>query len=198
MRLAPEVEKRKRAREVAVFETNAADLRRRGATLLCTDPFVDLLIVPTPPLRLVLPVALPGISQFQLNVPNFAARAFVLRIDLAGYDQQPPSVTFHDARSMALLPFAEIPALQERPDGGEARSIVVEAHQGTRLPFLCLPGVREYHSHPQHSGNTWALYRDAINPYAILDRVLKVLDASRPGIVISAQPCAVWDEVGRR
>ncbi len=56
----------------------------------------------------VLPVAVPGISRFQMNVPNFAARAFVLRMDLAGYDQQAPSVTFHDARSMALLPFAEI------------------------------------------------------------------------------------------
>jgi hypothetical protein len=27
------------------------------------------------------------------------------------------------------------------------------------LPFLCLPGVREYHDHPGHSGDAWELHR---------------------------------------
>lgn len=27
------------------------------------------------------------------------------------------------------------------------------------LPFLCLPGVREYHQHPGHSGDAWELHR---------------------------------------
>lgn len=26
-------------------------------------------------------------------------------------------------------------------------------------PFLCLPGVREYHDHPGHSGDHWWLHR---------------------------------------
>lgn len=29
------------------------------------------------------------------------------------------------------------------------------------LPFLCLPGVREYHDHPGHSGDPWELHRPA-------------------------------------
>ncbi|WP_280791021.1 putative metal-binding protein [Blastococcus sp. TF02A_35] len=27
------------------------------------------------------------------------------------------------------------------------------------IPFLCLPGVREYHDHPGHSGDPWELHR---------------------------------------
>lgn len=46
------------------------------------------------------------------------------------------------------------------------------------LPFLCLPGVREYHDHPGHSGDAWELHRrdgagalvrlaDVIRTYAV-------------------------------
>ncbi|WP_241359668.1 putative metal-binding protein, partial [Escherichia coli] len=27
------------------------------------------------------------------------------------------------------------------------------------IPFLCLPGVREYHDHPAHTGDSWLLHR---------------------------------------
>lgn len=27
------------------------------------------------------------------------------------------------------------------------------------LPFLCIPGIREYHNHPSHSGDSWLLHR---------------------------------------
>ncbi len=26
-------------------------------------------------------------------------------------------------------------------------------------PFFCIPGVREYHNHPAHTGNPWLLHR---------------------------------------
>jgi hypothetical protein len=26
-------------------------------------------------------------------------------------------------------------------------------------PFICIPGVREYHNHPSHTGDSWLLYR---------------------------------------
>jgi hypothetical protein len=29
------------------------------------------------------------------------------------------------------------------------------------VPFLCLAGVREYHEHPAHSGDSWELHRAA-------------------------------------
>jgi hypothetical protein len=27
------------------------------------------------------------------------------------------------------------------------------------IPFVCLPGIREYHEHPGHSGDSWLLHR---------------------------------------
>jgi hypothetical protein len=27
------------------------------------------------------------------------------------------------------------------------------------VPLLCVPGVREYHNHPGHSGDSWLLHR---------------------------------------
>ena len=29
------------------------------------------------------------------------------------------------------------------------------------LPFLCVPGVKEYHDHPGHSGDPWELRRSS-------------------------------------
>jgi hypothetical protein len=31
--------------------------------------------------------------------------------------------------------------------------------QPDEIPFLCIPGVREYHQHPAHTGNSWLLHR---------------------------------------
>ena len=43
------------------------------------------------------------------------------------------------------------------PDG--PRDLLVDQHPITGRPFLCVPGTREYHSHPQHSGDDWLLHR---------------------------------------
>ena len=26
-------------------------------------------------------------------------------------------------------------------------------------PFICIPGIREYHNHPAHTGDSWLLHR---------------------------------------
>jgi hypothetical protein len=36
---------------------------------------------------------------------------------------------------------------------------LMQAHDGEEVPFLCLAGVREYHDHPGHSGDSWELHR---------------------------------------
>ena len=32
-------------------------------------------------------------------------------------------------------------------------------HDSEDVPFLCIPGVREYHEHPAHSGDSWLLHK---------------------------------------
>ena len=41
------------------------------------------------------------------------------------------------------------------------------------IPFLCHPGVREYHEHPAHDGNDWLLHRTSVE--GTLDRLLQIL-----------------------
>jgi hypothetical protein len=38
---------------------------------------------------------------------------------------------------------------------------LIQSHQPHHLPFLCLPGVREYHEHPAHSNDPWLGYRNS-------------------------------------
>lgn len=34
-------------------------------------------------------------------------------------------------------------------------------HEATRLPFICMIGTNEYHTHPSHRGDSWSQYRDS-------------------------------------
>jgi hypothetical protein len=42
---------------------------------------------------------------------------------------------------------------------GEQMNIIIKGHPNTKEPFMCLQGTLEYHSHPQHNGDSWDLYR---------------------------------------
>lgn len=80
-----------------------------------------------------------------------------IRLSYDNYDLWPPSLTFIDPSTGA----AATPAVQA-PDreNGEIRNVLL-GMPGTGQPFLCLPGLREYHHHPQHTGDDWLLHRVA-------------------------------------
>lgn len=39
-------------------------------------------------------------------------------------------------------------------------------HDHTRRPFICMIGVREYHTHPSHVGDLWSNYK-ALDSYTL-------------------------------
>lgn len=80
-----------------------------------------------------------------------------VRLDYWNFDLWAPSVTFIDpVTRRPAKPFVR--ALD--PIGPqEAHDLLIDVHPTTRQPFVCLPGVREYHLHPQHSGDDWLLHR---------------------------------------
>lgn len=79
-----------------------------------------------------------------------------IRLDYVNYDIWPPSLTFIDL----ITGDPAAPPIQARKwEGSVLRDLVVQNHPETGRPFLCLPGIREYHSHPQHSGDNWLRYR---------------------------------------
>jgi hypothetical protein len=74
----------------------------------------------------------------------------VARLDCDNYDTDPVSVAFtKDWAATTELPFEDWP---------KGRGIVQQHHE-TGKPFVCRPGVREFHAHIQHGDEPWDLLR---------------------------------------
>jgi len=138
----PEVSRAKFAAELADWEVNAEIYRRRGWMLVDRDPLhVDVAFLASVPL----------VGMFAVPVVTAC-----VRLDYTNYDLWPPSLTFIDSRTgQPANPVVRAPATG--PTG--VRDALVDGHPDTGRPFLCLPGIREYHNHPQHSGDDWLLHR---------------------------------------
>jgi len=72
-----------------------------------------------------------------------------VRMGCQGWNDQPPSVILLDADGKSLT---------SAPAGSNI------FHQGphdtTKLPFVCMAGTLEYHTHPSHVGDHWDSYRN--------------------------------------
>jgi hypothetical protein len=67
------------------------------------------------------------------------------------WDDRPPSLTLFDPAAPEIeLPWAKWPKT-----GWNAG----DRHDNYHKAFLCLPGIREYHSHPNHLKDHWANLR---------------------------------------
>lgn len=104
------------------------------------------------------------------RIGNLVFAPVALRIDFTNYDLWAPSLTFVDP--LTREPVMPAVGAVLRAEGREEQLIVPE-HPLTHLPFLCVPGTREYHSHPQHSGDRWELHRSTGegNLATLVDRV---------------------------
>jgi Predicted metal binding domain len=138
----PDVTRVKFARQLAQWEANREYYARRGWILLGHgDLWVDIAMV----------------ADVPLGVHRVGVISVAFRLSYENFDMWPPSLTFiHPlTREPALPPVQALAQLES----GEVRNALIEAHPETGRPFLCLPGVREYHSHPQHRGDSWLLHR---------------------------------------
>lgn len=95
--------------------------------------------------------------------------------DYTNYDAAPPSVRIvnpftGEAYKQKELPTALLRAVPQQeialpglPPGQKFRiegaQPYMQAHDPDDIPFFCVAGVREYHEHPAHSGDTWELHR---------------------------------------
>lgn len=77
-------------------------------------------------------------------------REIEFRYACDGWDEQPPSLSLHDPDDGRDLIW------DEWPQGGWS---VGDPHPSTGKPFLCLPGIREYHTHGSHLSDRWDGYR---------------------------------------
>jgi hypothetical protein len=139
----PEVSKAKFNQETQLF-LDAMDIhRRRGILVLdCAYPNVKLAF------------CAPQIKP--------APIVFAVNINFTNYDMGPLSVRFIDAFTFELIPMAELPShfvrkIIDANGQPQMQPLAVRLPDGT--PFICIPGVREYHNHPDHSNDPWLTHR---------------------------------------
>ena len=148
----PAVSREKFALELSEFRRNGELHRRRGWLLLEAE-------FPTVLVAMCAPQVRP------------AAVVCGILLDFTNYDLVPPSVRLVDPFTREPYRARELPmALLRRrvtqyqiPDGPVIENAEVvslmQAHDPEGLPFLCIPGVREYHEHPAHTGDLWLTHR---------------------------------------
>lgn len=93
-----------------------------------------------------------------------SSREIEFRFACDDWDELPPSLALHDPEEGLELPW------KEWPNGSWA---ALDGHPGTGKPFLCLPGIREFHTHPNHSKDRWNGYqlRGTYRLVNIIDRI---------------------------
>lgn len=137
-----EVTEVKLKRQMAAWESNADMYRRRGWLLLRHEGTnVDIGFL----------------AQVRFGQRMLPIMTAAIRLDYADFDLRPPSLTFINGITAEVAP-PPVRAL-DRISPQEVRDALIDGHPRTCLPFLCLPGIREYHNHPQHNGDDWLLHR---------------------------------------
>lgn len=109
------------------------------------------------------------------GVPQLSPPAvlFGAILDFTDYDLLPPSVVLVNPFTLKPYNKTELPCALPRivptqvpPQlahlGLQAQPTVqflMQAFTDDQIPFLCVPGVYEYHANPAHSGDSWFLHR---------------------------------------
>ena len=112
------------------------------------------------------------VVEFMFTTPKLSpsAVAFAVRIDFTNYDIEPPSLKFICPftgrilkRQDVLVQFLQIKMPDEvNPDMPIENQILKQdllQNPPNEMPFFCIPGIKEYHDHPAHTGDSWLLYR---------------------------------------
>lgn len=167
----PEVTRRKFERELELWREQEEVYRRRGWLMLSQGE---------------LSVDIGFLGRLPVGRQPIPAMSACVRIDFTDYDLEPPSVEFIDPMSGEYVspPVQALVGTAEDP-----RDLVVHSHPETNRPFFCVPGVREYHNHPQHSGDSWLLHRQSGEGRlaTICDRIWQTMARNLIGIQVNVQ-----------
>lgn len=140
----PEISKSKFNSEIDAF-LKARDIQRERGIILLEKEFPN--------------------AFFAFGSPNLnpCPIIFAVKINFDNYDLEPLSVQFIHPFTFRPLRLQDVATHFNRNIGPEGaivlQALLQEEPSPESLPFLCIPGIREYHNHPAHSGDTWLLHR---------------------------------------
>lgn len=147
----PEVSKAKFEKELANFRDTEVFQRERGVILIRAS-FPDIVLA------------------FTAARVRPLITVFSVKINFTNYDLEPPSVQFIDPLTEEPVDLNQLgthmprkmsaPQTEAQPQAAPNLGNLIQAHQPHLIPFLCLPGVREYHAHPHHSNDSWLSHRN--------------------------------------
>lgn len=100
------------------------------------------------------------ILSFSAHKLRPAPIVFVININFDNYDLEPLSVRFIDPFTWEDLPQLPARLIRKIPlADGKPSLLDLTLAEPNRKPMICLPGIREYHEHPAHTGDPWLLHR---------------------------------------
>jgi hypothetical protein len=137
----PTISRLKFQKELEAFTAGETIQRRRGIFLLdCNYP--DMIF---------------AFAATQLRPLGII---FAVKINFDNYDLEPLSVRFVNPLTFEYLVEAPVPMVRKNVTI-EGKVEIQELAQKDEMgfPFICIPGIREYHEHPAHTGDLWLLHR---------------------------------------
>jgi hypothetical protein len=91
---------------------------------------------------------------------------FCVEIDFTNFDVEPLSVRFIEpftgeylTRQQIGINFWQLNLPPNFQPGMPIAPLDLLQGRPQDIPFMCIRGVREYHQHPAHTGDSWLLYR---------------------------------------
>lgn len=173
MYVDPDVVRQKVEREIEEYKSSIDHFRGRGIWILGYT-FPELLVAFTAvkgkPLPLVMFGVLMDLSNYDVEPPSIRLVNPFTRAPLRANEipvaadrlrlALPPGAVWQGA--LPVVPYLPAPPLQPvivQAQGVQSQPLIQAWTQDDPEPFVCLPGVREYHDNPGHSGDSWWLHR---------------------------------------
>jgi len=153
----PAVSAAKLDRQLEDWNANADVHRERGWQLLGRDGLqVDVAFMTR------LPVGPRHDGPDPNLLKDLVAIPLAVRFGFENYDVWAPSIRVIDPLTRRWLGLPRVRALDfgAAEQAGAPLDLFVNGHPETGKVFLCKAGSREYHTHFEHSGDDWLLYRD--------------------------------------
>lgn len=220
MKIDGRVSKLKFEQEVSRLDAQAEALKKRGVVIhKLRYPIVEVVFIPRNNLAFHIPVSVPtGAAPPQLppgvalpagaklqymsakDIHVLAGKAFGARISLDDFDQRAPSVVFCDPFTWEELPYEKLHRGFHIGKNGTSFNVLLDKHPQTKKPFLCMQGIREYHEHPQHTGDDWMQYRKYSGLCSTIDSIWRTcVHNSTPNLILQPPKIALhWVSQGVR